>query len=138
MLTERMQQLIKQKKRILEEQHRMFNDANKSLREAQRLERSIKMASDAFFNARLAYDKMRTAFDAVKPSDQNSNWEKLSRMLHKEIINLKAALDARLDEANYKSGMVAKLQTKLNELYEQQVASGKELQDLVEKITHTS
>ncbi|CAL8144168.1 unnamed protein product [Orchesella dallaii] len=130
-LTDRMQQLLKQKKRILDEQHRMFNEANKSLREAQRLERSIRMAADAFLNAKLAYDKMRTAFDAAKPSDQTNNWEKLSRMLNREIFNLKGSLDKKLDEANYKSGMVTQLQEKLNELYEQQVASGKELQDLV-------
>lgn len=131
LLTEKMQAIVRTKKKMVEEQHRMFNDANKSLREAQRLERAIKMAADAFLNAKLAYDKMRSAFDAVRPTEQNNQWEKLSRMLQREIVNLKATLDKKLDEANYKSNMVAKLQTKLNALYDQHVASGKELQDLI-------
>lgn len=131
LLTERMQAVVRTKKRMIEEQHRMVNEANKSLREAQRLDRSIKLASESFLNARLAYDKMRSAFDAVKPSEQSSQWEKLSRMLQREIGNLKTALDRKLDEANYKSGMVAKLQAKLNQLYEAHVGSGKELQDLI-------
>lgn len=131
LIAERMQQLVKTKKKLMEEHHKITNDSHKFVREATRLDRTIKMAADSYLNARLAYDKMRSAFDAAKPGEQTQQWEKLSRMLQKEIFNLKNHLDRTLDEAKYRGEMVAKLQEKLNELYESHLVSGKELQDLI-------
>lgn len=64
-MTEKIQQANKQKKKIHDEQQKIFNEASKALRITQRLERSIKMASEAFINARLAHEKMRAAFDGT-------------------------------------------------------------------------
>jgi hypothetical protein len=54
-------------------------------------------------------------------------------MFLREIANLKLALNKKLDEAAVKASQVEKLQKKLNELYEEQIDCGKELQELVGK-----
>lgn len=131
-MNEKISQANKMKKRIQDEQQKVFNEASKAVRVTLRLERSIKLASEAFLNARLAHEKMRTAFDAAKPSEEDSNWQRLSKMLEREIANLKNSLEKRLEESAIKGSMVDRLKQKLNELYDDQVSSGKELQELVD------
>lgn len=130
-MTDRIQQATKLKQKIHDEQQKIYNEASKSVRVSQRLERSIKIASEAFINARLAHEKMRSAFDAARPSDEDSNWQRLSKMLEREIQNLKAGLDKKLEESAIKASMVDRLKLKLNQLYDDQISSGKELQELV-------
>jgi len=116
---------------LQEEHHRVALEANKAIRDAQKLDRFIRMASESYINSKLAYEKMRLALDAATPKEDSSNWEKLIKMLNKEIANLKSNLSRKLDEAASKGSKVEALQEKINELYENQVATGKELQDLV-------
>jgi len=52
-------------------------------------------------------------------------------MFNREIRNLKNALNRKLGEASLKANVVEKLQKDLNELYENQISAGKNLQDLI-------
>jgi hypothetical protein len=131
LIQEKISQAVKTKKKVHDETQRIVNEANKAVRITQRLERSIKLANESYINARLAHEKMRAAFDAAKPNDDQNSWIKLSKMLEREIVNLKTSLEKRLEDANIKAQLVERLKFQLNELYDEQVKAGKDLQDLV-------
>lgn len=89
------------------------------------------MAHDAHLNAKLAYEKMRSAFDSTQPKGDSENWDKLRKMFLHEIEHLKRSLDKKMAESTYGAIAVAELQQKLNGLYEEQIKCGKDLQNLV-------
>jgi len=97
----------------------------------QKLERNIKMARETFLNAKLAHEKMRSAFETLQPKGDSDNWEKLRKLFTFEIEQLKVALDKRITDSQVQATNLEALQEKLNELYEDQVACGKDLQGLV-------
>jgi len=130
-MQERIALAVKTKKKIYDEIQQINTEASKYVRVAQRLERSIKMATESFVNAKLAHEKMRAAFDAAKPNEDQNTWIKLSKMLEREIANLKVSLGKRLEDSVIKAQVVERLKLKLNELYEEQVVAGRELQELV-------
>ena len=135
-MAEKMAAVLKTRKKLQEDVYAVSNETNKALREASKLERTLRMTTDAHLNAKLAYDKMRLAFDTARPKDDANNWDKLTRMLQREIANLKVKLNQKLDEATIKAELVDRLQRQLNDLYDEQLESGKQLQHLVRDGEH--
>jgi len=96
-----------------------------------KLERTIRTARETFLVAHLAHEKMRAAFDTMQHIGDSENWERLRKMFTFEIDHLKAALDQRAADSIVQTTNLEALQEKLNDLYEEQLHYGKDLQALV-------